>query len=184
MPEQRLPWRQSLKMLRSRGVRLPVGRYAPKDPTEIDTPDLGKPHRGLRFHDAVYEEIDFENLSLRRTLIERCRFHGVSFRNTDLGQSCLAAEFIDCDFSDAVLICANLAGSAFFACRFRNAALIGSELRGATLEHCDFTDADLTGARLDRVLKESLPLSDTQRRLMVDWRSPDDEGPDEPNPDE
>ena len=41
------------------------------------------------------------------------------------------------------------------------------------------TGADLTGARLDRHLKEILALNDTQRRLMVDWRSTDDIGPDE-----
>jgi uncharacterized protein YjbI with pentapeptide repeats len=117
-------------------------------------------------------------------LIERCRFHAVSFRNTDLTLSCLAADFIDCDFSDAILNCANLGGSAFFACRFCNAQLLGAEMRGVTLEHCDFTAANLTGARMDRVLKETLPLSEEQRRFMVDWRSPDDIGPDEPNPDE
>ncbi len=73
-----------------------------------------------------------------------------------------------------MLICADLRQSTFVACRFTDAQLIGAELRGATLDQCDFTGANLTGARLDRKLKDSLPLSETQRRFMVDWRDEDD----------
>jgi uncharacterized protein YjbI with pentapeptide repeats len=130
---------------------------------------------------ATHQEMEFANLTLRRTLFEQCQFFAVSFANTDFLLSCLSeGRFIDCDFSDAILICANLSGVYFFGCRFVNAQLVGAEMRGANLENCDFTGADLTGARLDLHLKETLALSEIQKTRMVDWRSPDDEGPDKP----
>jgi uncharacterized protein YjbI with pentapeptide repeats len=178
---QRLPWRESLDVLKERGIKFPA-RMKRTPLGEVDSPSPGRPTGGLSILDARFEEVDFENLFLRRTLIERCRFHAVSFKNTDLTLSCLASEFIDCDFSDADLTCAHLGAAAFFACRFQGTQLLGAELRGATLEHCDFTAANLTGARFDRVLKKTLKLTDKQRRLMVDWRTPDDIGPDDPNP--
>jgi uncharacterized protein YjbI with pentapeptide repeats len=179
---RRLSWKKSWQLLAQRGGLLPeewpdkVGRL------NVPIPEDRAPVPRLR--DLRFDEIDFENLTLPRTLLERCRFHGVSFRNSDLRESCLVSDFIDCDFSEVVLTCAELGGSSFFGCRFVNAVLIGAELRGATLEHCDFTGANLTGARLDRVLKETLVLDDYQRRVMVDWRAPDDEGPDDPDQDE
>jgi uncharacterized protein YjbI with pentapeptide repeats len=179
---ERLSWQDSWRFLALRGGSLPENW--PEDPGEMDTPSPEKKSALPCLRDSRYQEADFENLTLPRTLIDRCRFHGISFRNSDLHLSLLSGEFIDCDFSEAVLICAHLGQASFFACRFLHAILIGAELRGATLEHCDFTGADLTGARLDRTLKMTLPLSDLQRRIMVDWRAPDDEGPDEEEPEE
>src|ERR1043165_1070440 len=107
MSGRRLAWQKSVLALRSVGI-VSTGKGKPTDPHKIDTPRSGQAHQGLCLRDQVYEDVGIENLSLRRTLIERCRFHGVSFRNTDLGLSCLVADFIDCDFSDAVLVCTNL----------------------------------------------------------------------------
>jgi hypothetical protein len=182
MAGQRLSWQESFAALKARGVLVPDGL---PDPAGIDTPSPGRWHGGLCLRDARHEEVDFADLFLPRILVERCRFHGVSFGNSDLRLSCLfECEFVDCDFGDAALLCTDLRRSAFFACRFARARLIAAELRGATLEHCDFSGADLTGARLDRSLKDTLPLSDVQRDVMVDWRSDDDVGPDDPDQDE
>jgi uncharacterized protein YjbI with pentapeptide repeats len=185
MAGERIPWRESWRFLEARGGALPPPDRWPDDPGELDRPQAGQDRVCPQLRDARQEETDWIDLTLRRTLFDRCRFHGVSFRNSDLQLSCLTdSEFLDCDLTGIVLTCAELRGSTFFACRFINACLIGAELRGATFEHCDFTGADLTGARIDRTLKETLPLSDLQRQRMVDWRSPDDVGPDDNDQDE
>ena len=178
MAGRRRTWKESCACAAARGVQIGAALTPPE---ENDRPEPGQENfRGLCFRDAVFEEVDFEDLSLPLTHFLRCRFHNVSFRNTDLRLSCLHGnDWIDCDFSETLLTCADLGGAVFFGCRFVNAHLVGAELRGATLTGCDFTGADLTGARLDRALKETVPLSDGQRRLMVDWRTEDDEGPDE-----
>ncbi len=179
-------WQESLAWLQGRGFAVPAVQGNGLSSVVSDRPrPEQKDFRGLRFADAVHEEVDFEDLTLPRTLVERCRFHGVSFRNTDLSLSCLDGnDWIDCDFTDARLICVSLCKGVLFGCRFRNCQLIGSDLRGATLSGCDFTGADLTGTKIDRALKESLVLSEPQRSLMVDWRAADDEGPDEEEADE
>lgn len=178
----RLTWQDSWRVLVARGGEVP--NDWPDHVREIDMPNPATLLRQPRLRQLRFDEADFENLTLPRTLIDGCRFHAVSFRNTDLCLAYLAAEFIDCDFAGCVLTCADLGRSTFFGCRFTDATLVAAELRGATLDHCDFAGADLTGARLDRALKAALALSDYQRRVMVDWRAPDDEGPDDPNQDE
>src|SRR5262245_29628092 len=101
---ERKSWQDSWAVLEQHGVTLPG--------EEGWTPDSGdRPHaeepdfRGLVVRDRVFEEVDFEDLCLVRTLFSGCRFNGVSFRNTDLSLCCLqGCEWIDCDFSEAVLI--------------------------------------------------------------------------------
>jgi uncharacterized protein YjbI with pentapeptide repeats len=178
VPTQRLSWDESWRLLHSRGL-LDLAEKEILDPNQRDTPRPGDPRSGPWLLDVTRREEEFANLTLPRTLFERCQFFAVSFANTDLLLSRLTGNlFVDCDFSDCVLVAANLCNSTFFACRFANTQLIGADLREATLDHCDFTDAELTGARFDRALKESLTLSETQRRMMVDWRAPGDFGPD------
>jgi hypothetical protein len=173
----RKTWRQSWAYLKRLGVALPDDEGG--KPDVCDRPEAGQADfRGLTLRDHVFEEVDFESLCLLRTLVVGCRFQGVSFRDADLTLCCLnGCQFVDCDFSDARLIRADLGACGFFACRFVRTALIGADLRGSTFAHCDFTDAVLTGACFDRTWKETLPLSEEQRDLMVDWRRKGDEGP-------
>src|SRR5207244_1692563 len=98
MPE-RLSWQESWRFLELRGGLLPA--TWDDGPAEWDNPKPDNQYRGPCLRDALHEEVDFENLTLPRTLFIGCRFHGVSFRNSDLNQSCLCGEFIDCHFSDA-----------------------------------------------------------------------------------
>jgi uncharacterized protein YjbI with pentapeptide repeats len=178
---QRRSWKESLKWLKGKGVTVPRTKVT-RSSELSDRPEPGdSKFKGLRFADAVHEEIDFENLTLPRTLFERCRFHGVSLRGTDLSLSCLDGnDWIDCDFSDGVLICAWMRNAVFFGCRFINCQLIGADLRGSTLTGCDFTGANITGARLLRPVAKELTLSEPQRSLMIDWRTQmGDEEPDE-----
>jgi hypothetical protein len=177
MAGERRTKKESLQVVRQRGVR--PSRSDQR--VDRDRPVRGQEeYAGLVFRDKTFEEVDFTDLCLPRTLFVRCRFAGVTFRNTDLRLSCLAdGDWIDCDFSDADLVCCDLRGAELFGCRFANARLVGADLRGAKLTGCDFAGADLTGAHLDRALKATLPLSDVQRDRMVDWYDPKDEGHDD-----
>jgi hypothetical protein len=185
MTPARRSWEESLVCFQGRAAHIPIVPPGRRPADVCDRPEPGDDRfRGLRLADAIHEEVVFEDLTLPRTLFERCRFHGVSFRNTDLRLSCLAGnDWIDCDFTDAVLTCADLRDAVFFGCRFVNCRLVGADLRKSQLTACDFTGADLTGARMDRGLKEVLVLTEHQRRLMVDWCDEEDVGPDE-EPDE
>jgi hypothetical protein len=181
MAGKRRTWRQSWQIVRKRGVKLPgKGGHTPD---VCDRPERGQEDfTGLVFREKAFEEADFTDLRLPRTLFLRCRFAGVSFHNTELRLSCLAdGDWIDCDFTDADLACADLRGAELFGCRFVEARLVGTDLREAKLTACDFAGADLTGAKFDRALKATLPLSDVQRDRMVDWYDPADEGPDDPD---
>lgn len=177
MSDARLSWQESWRLLEQHGGLLP--EPWPEDPGEQNTPSPGAEHHTPSLREKRFDEIDFANLTLPRTLFDGCRFHAVSFHGSDLHLCCLGGDFIDCDFSEVNLTCADLSQARFFGCRFTRAVLIGCELRGATWEYCDFTDANFTGSRMDRALKNVLPLSDTQRRIQVDWRLSDDIGPDE-----
>src|SRR5262245_42524888 len=99
MAGERRTRKESWKVVRQRGVR-PPGRSRQAS-VKRDRPLRGQEDfAGLVFHEKSFEEVEFENLSLPRTLFLRCRFAGVSFRNTDLRLSCLAdGDWIDCDFS-------------------------------------------------------------------------------------
>lgn len=172
-------WKASWTVMKRLGVTLPTDEGG--KPDVADTPSAGQTDfRGLTIRDRVFEEVDLENLCLVRTLFAGCRFHGVSLGNTDLTLCCLhGCQFVDCDLRDARFIRSDLGECGFFACRFTRTNLTGANLVGATFEHCDFTDSILTGASIDRTLKETLPLSEAQRDLMVDWRAEGDEGPDD-----
>lgn len=184
MVGKRKTWRQSWQVVRKMGVK-PPGKNG-HTPDVCDKPERGQEgFTGLAFRDKTFEETDFTDLRLPRTLFLGCRFGAASFANTDLRLSCLAdGDWIDCDFGDADLVCCDLRGAELFGCRFVNARLVGADLRGAKLTGCDFAGADLTGARIDRKLKKTLTLSDLQRDRMVDWFDPKDDGPDEGGEDE
>jgi hypothetical protein len=175
-------WRESWEVLRQQhGVMLPD--LKDEDPWAWpdwgDRPAAGEKYSGLTVSKRAFEEVDLEGLWLVRTLFADCRFHGMSFRDTDLSMSCLnGCEFIDCDFTGASLIRVDLRKATLFACRFVGCELIGADLREAKLEHCTFTRAKLAGATIDRALKDALRLSAVQRDFQVDWREEGDRGPD------
>src|SRR5262249_19857852 len=99
-PPARKTWQESWEFMKLQGVSLPRGKASP---VTGDVPRAGqKKVRGLAVRKRVFEEVDFENLCLNKTLFAGCRFNGVSFRNTDLTLCCLeGCQFVDCDFSDA-----------------------------------------------------------------------------------
>jgi uncharacterized protein YjbI with pentapeptide repeats len=121
---------------------------------------------------------DLSNLTLPRTFFGRSEVTKATFRNADLMQSNLAwNDFIDTDFSSAVLAGADLRASQYVRVSFADADLTNADLRRSSFESCDFSRTKMLGARLTRAQGASLVLSEAQR-TEIEWTT--DGGP-EPN---
>jgi uncharacterized protein YjbI with pentapeptide repeats len=83
-------------------------------------------------------------------------------------------DFIDVDFSHAVLAACDLRSSLFERVKFVGADLRAADLRRSSFEACTFVDANMQGAILTRGQDAQISLS-RQQRIAINWR--DDEGP-------
>jgi hypothetical protein len=143
----------------------------------MPTYDDRKP--GFSFFRTCLNIWDMGNLSLPRTFFGRSSFEEVSFRNTDLTQSCMCwNDFTSCDFRGADLSGCDMRASVFEDCNFAGAILCGADLRRSSFSGCDFTKADLTGAIGDKdemILPRKIAAK--QKRSMI-WH--EDAGPEPP----
>jgi BTB/POZ domain-containing protein KCTD9 len=120
------------------------------------------------FRTFVGEHDDLSNLTLPRTYFGRSEINDALFCNTDLTESCLCwNDFIDVDFSDAVLAHCDLRASNFTRVKF-----IRADLRDADLRHSSFDDCIFEGALLDRAVlthsqAEQIKLTDAQRQVIA-----------------
>ncbi len=131
-----------------------------------DDPDL----LGIGFFRACVGPDTLDNLTLPRTLFGRSEVRGVSFVNTDLSESNLCwNDFIDVDFSHAVLSDTDMRTSIFRNVKFTGCDLRKADLRWSTFEGCDISEAMMKGAKLTRTQKPALALSTAQSK-EVDWR--------------
>ena len=122
------------------------------------------------FRTFVGEAENLSGLTLPRTYIGRSELDDVSFRNTDLSESCFCwNEFSNVDFREADLSGADLRGSIYRNVRFDLADLRGADLRHSTFENCSFEGADMRGSILTRSQRKSLNLSPTQKKT-VSWK--------------
>lgn len=165
MPDKRLPYEESCEKLKPKYLA-----ETPALPDRMPRFDDNEP--GLSFYRTlVGDGDDFSNLTIPRTFFGRSEISDVSFRNSDLSQSCLCwNDFIDVDFSEADLGGADLRSSIFERVRFNNANLKGADLRHSSFEDCDFHGADLSDAVLSRSQKDLLALTTSQENV-IDWRS-------------
>jgi uncharacterized protein YjbI with pentapeptide repeats len=125
------------------------------------------------------EDVDVNDLSLPCLYVGRSKLQRVSFASSDLRLSTINwSDIVECDFSSAMLVEADLRACQFASCVFKGADLSGADLRGSSFEACTFEGAIMRGTQLYRPRKrfgvrlgatqESLPLSDGQR-LEVTW---------------
>ena len=149
---ERKAWEQSWTFPERHVVpSLPTQKKWPPHPggTESSPKRESRTAEAMPGRDRVFEEVDFEAPGAARALwssLLSVSRPSPFTRHGSAVSACLSeCTLIDCDFANAVLICADLRQSTFVACRFTDAQLIGAELRGATLDHCDFTGANLTG---------------------------------------
>ena len=164
MPIERLSYEESCERFRP-------DYLSEKPPLPDRMPRFDDEQMGLSFYRTfVGEGEDFSNLTIPRTFFGRSEIREVSFRNTDLSESCMCwNDFVGVDFAEADLSFADLRCSTFRRVRFNDASLKGADLRHASFEDCDFDGADLTDAVLSRSQKRLLALTPGQT-AVVDWR--------------
>ncbi len=120
------------------------------------------------FRTFVGEHDDLSNLTLPRTYFGRSEIHEALFRNTDLAESCMCwNDFIDVDFSDAVLARCDLRASSFTRVKFNRADLQGADLRRSSFEDCDFEGALLHQAVMTRAQAALTKLTDAQLQVIA-----------------
>ena len=85
-------------------------------------------------------------------------------------------DFIEVDFSDAVLASADLRGSNYERAKFVQTDLRKADLRRSSFLECDFTGALLDGAKLNKGSK-LLDMLSEQQKLMLDYRPEGDDPP-------
>jgi uncharacterized protein YjbI with pentapeptide repeats len=129
------------------------------------------------FKTFVGDGDDLSNLTLPRTYFGKSEINNALFRNTDFTESNLCwNDFIDVDFSDAVLAKSDMRASLFTRVNFGNADLSGADLRRSTFDKCAFTGAKMTATILSKEQGEALHLSDEQCS-EIKWTDSDGEEP-------
>jgi uncharacterized protein YjbI with pentapeptide repeats len=164
---QRLGYEDSCRKLQ--------GDYLEMDeipPMPDHLPRLDDESPGLSFFRTRLED-DLGNLTLPRTFFGRSEIVKSSFRNTDLTESSLCwNNFIDVDFSDAILAGSDLRAAIFHRVKFVRTDLRRADLRRATFEECSFEGALLEGAVMTLGQKRTLPLSKEQKAVVAwTWRA-------------
>ena len=120
------------------------------------------------FRTFIGEHDELSNLTLPRTYFGRSEINDALFCNTDLTESCFCwNDFIDVDFSDAVLARCDLRASSFTRVVFNRADLRGADLRRSSFDDCSFDGALLDRAILTRAQAELIELTDAQRQVIA-----------------
>lgn len=121
---------------------------------------------------------EWSSLTLPRTFFGRSLVEHATFHDSDLSESVLCwNDFVQVDFSKAVLAGADLRASSFEGCSFDDASLRGADLRGSSFFGCTFARADLQGVLVERGASWLPSLSADQRALLTLTSSAGDEPP-------
>jgi uncharacterized protein YjbI with pentapeptide repeats len=138
-------------------------------PDHIPRHDDPEPLGVSFFRTFVGEGDDLSNLTLPRTFFGRSEINDACFRNTDFTESNFCwNDFIDVDFSEALLVRCDIRASLFNRVKFIGCDLRDSDLRRSSFKDCDFTDAVMGGTILTRTQGAGLELSEEQRR-QIKW---------------
>ena len=163
----RLTYVESCRRFQELG-RLPAGEIPPLPP-RMPLPDDPDPSRLSFFRELVTDE-SFDGLTIPRTFIGRTEFRNTSFRNTDLSESYVCwNDFIDVDFTGAVLANSDLRASLYTNVSFAGADLRGADLRGLALRHCNFEDASMEGARLTDFQRLFTKRFSPDQKAVIRW---------------
>ncbi|QDV85010.1 pentapeptide repeat-containing protein [Stieleria magnilauensis] len=120
------------------------------------------------FRTFVGEHDDLSNLTLPRTYFGRSEINDALFCNTDLTESCLCwNDFIDVDFSDAVLASCDLRASNFTRVKFNRADLRDADLRRSSFDGCSFENALLDRAIMTPAQLKLMKLTDAQHQVIA-----------------
>lgn len=120
------------------------------------------------FRTFVGENEDLSNLTLPRTYFGRSEVNDALFCNTDLTESSMCwNDFVDVDFTDAVLARCDLRASNFIRVKFIRTDLRGADLRRSSFDECSFDGALLDGAIMTNPQAEQIELTETQRKVIT-----------------
>jgi uncharacterized protein YjbI with pentapeptide repeats len=161
MPQARLNYEDSCRRLHGSylkpGVIPPMRDHLP----QIDDPaPLGESF----FRTFVGAGVDLCHLTLPRTFFGRSEINGASICNTDLTESNFCwNDFIEVDFTTAVLARSDLRASVFERVKFVNTDLRSADMRRSSFHDCDFEGALMEGAVLTPSQRPDLRLSQEQR---------------------
>lgn len=178
---ERISYEESYRRLQERGhfSEKAVPPIRPQLPSIQDEAPLGISF----FRTFVGEEEpglaeDIANMTMPRTFFGRTEVRQVSFKNTDLSESCLCwNNFIQVDFTKALLSGSDMRASLYDHVLFVQADLSGADLRTSAFDACDFTDAVMKDVKLTDEQGRLLNLSESQHR-EIDWQDEDGEEPD------
>lgn len=175
----RLDYPQSIERLRERRIfretTVPPMRARMPEPTDEGPAELS-------FFRTLLADADLSDLTLPRTMVSRSQVERCSFRNADLRQSNLRwNDFVDIDFTEAMLAGADLRASHYTRVGFVRANLRGADLRRSRFQECVFEGADLTGARLTRKQAAGWKLDELQEATIA-WCKDDGPEPDQTPP--
>src|SRR5262245_33006235 len=160
MNQGRLNYSDSIRRIRELGLGFLEPDVEPPMPDHVPQPEDEEP-LGLGFYRTfVGDGADLSNLSIPRTFFGRSEISNSSFRNTDLSESNLRwNDFIDVDFTEAIIAGADFRSSIYTRVNFTRADLRGADMRRADFEDCVFDGAIMDGAVLTRRQGSRLALS-------------------------
>jgi uncharacterized protein YjbI with pentapeptide repeats len=172
MPASQLSYEESCRRLQE--GYLEEGEIPPI-PRRMPQADDEEPLGVNFFREFLGDGADLSNLTLPRTFFGRSEINNVFFQNTDLMESNLCwNDFIEVDFSDAILAGCDLRASNFTRVKFVATDLRQSDLRLSSFEECDFTNAEMAGTVLTPEQGQLMALNDKQRTEIA-WTA--DPGP-------
>lgn len=141
----------------------------PPIPERLPQSDDPEPLGVSFFRTFVGDGDDLSNLTLPRTFFGRSEINDALFQNTDFRESNLCwNDFINVDFTDAILAQSDLRASLFTSVKFVRTDLRKVDMRQSSFENCDFTDALMTGAILTHEQGTTINLSEEQRK-QISW---------------
>jgi BTB/POZ domain-containing protein KCTD9 len=175
MSQGRLNYSDSIRRIQELGLGFLEPDAEPPVPDHVPQPEDEEPLGLSFFRTFVGEGADLSNLSIPRTFFGRSEISNVAFRNTDLSESNLRwNDFVDVDFTEATLVCADFRASIYTRVNFSRADLRGADMRRASFEDRVFDGAVMDGAVLTREEGSRLALSGAQKTAIA-WC--DDGGP-------
>lgn len=125
------------------------------------------------FRTFVGDGDDLSNLYLPHTYFGRSKIQDAAFCNTDFTESSLCwNDFIDVDFTDAVLRGADMRASIYTRVKFVRSDMRNADLRHSTFKGCEFSEALMAGATASRFQRFSMRLSSIQiAEIRWTWAS-------------
>lgn len=170
----RTSYEDSCRVLQERGFI--DGDTQPRIPERMPRFDDDEALGVSFFRTGVWDD-DLSKLTLPRTFFSRSEVSNISFKDSDLSESCMCwNNFVDVDFSLTDLARSDLRQSRFQGVRFVGANLTDADLRQSEFSDCDCSEAVMVRTKLSKRQFDMLILSARQVQ-DIDWHISDGDVP-------